>query len=287
MMPLDDGWTLLETPAGQLHHPDTLPDVGWQSASVPGTVAQSLATPLESAVDLEASDWWYRCTFSCPAALQLRFSGLATLAEVWLDGALVLSTQNMFRAYTVAIGIGDHMLAICFRSLSAALVVRRPRPRWRAGLVEQQRLRFFRTTLLGRIPGWTPRLPPIGPWRAIVLEAPPLVDDLSVQTDAIGTAGRLRVSGSVAGAVVRARLRVGEETCDLDLVDGRLSADLTLPDVSLWWPHTHGTPHLYDCTLLLTTAEGEREQSCGRVGFRSVTVDRGEGRVSLRVNGRP
>ena len=48
---------------------------------------------------------------------------------------------------------------------------RRPRPRWRAPMVEHQQLRWFRTTLLGRTPGWSPPAAPVGPWRAGALSA--------------------------------------------------------------------------------------------------------------------
>ncbi len=289
-----DGWTLLPAAAGAIRHPDQLPADGWRAASVPGTVAESLALPLSWEADLEAEDWWYRCTFSRPdrsGPLRLRFDGLATLAEVWLNGERVLTTGNMFRVYTVAVSLQpENTLALCFRSLSAAMSRRMPRPRWRTGLVEQQRLRFFRTTLLGRIPGWTPSLPPIGPWREVALERVPLVDDLTLRAEAVGTGGRLRISGRVDPSVGRIALRLGATVHALDAPDpdsGHLEAELRLPDVALWWPHTHGTPHLHDCALLLTTPDGVLEQDCGRVGFRAVTLDRTGGRVSLRVNDQP
>jgi len=60
-----------------------------------------------------------------------------------------------------------------------------------------------------------------------------------------------------------------------------------VPEASLWWPHTHGDPALYEARLAVSIA-GRSEPvlvDLGRVGFRTVTVDRsGEG-FSLRVNG--
>ena len=37
-------------------------------------------------------------------------------------------------------------------------------------MVKQQQLRWVRTTLLGRTPGWSPPAAPVGPWRAVWLE---------------------------------------------------------------------------------------------------------------------
>ncbi len=65
---------------------------------------------------------------------------------------------------------GSNEVAIRFSSLNAFLEARRPRPRWRTALVDQQKLRWFRTTLLGRMPGWSPRVEAIGPWRGVVLQ---------------------------------------------------------------------------------------------------------------------
>jgi beta-mannosidase len=45
--------------------------------------------------------------------------------------------------------------------------------------------------------------------------------------------------------------------------------ELELPGAALWWPHTHGTPHLHDVDIVAGTIRFD----CGRVGFRSLAVD--------------
>src|SRR5947207_2865514 len=45
-----------------------------------------------------------------------------------------------------------------------------PRPRGRVPMLEHQQLRWVRTTLLGRTPGWSPSCPPVGPWKPIVYQ---------------------------------------------------------------------------------------------------------------------
>jgi beta-mannosidase len=58
-------------------------------------------------------------------------------------------------------------------------------------------------------------------------------------------------------------------------LDGR--DRLELPDVELWWPHTHGTPRLHDVVV-----DGE---VVGRVGFRTVENRSEDGSLDLWVNG--
>jgi len=181
---LTEGWTLAATEPRAFATPAELPpDLEWQSARVPGTVAESVGPrDLDRHENYDASDWWYHCTFSHAShgpRTRLRFDGLATLAQVWLNGQKVLETSNMFCAHEVDVTDltgSENDLHVVFRSLEAALDERRPRPRWKTSLVDNQQLRWFRTTLLGRIPGWTPRVPPVGPWRSVWVERASIVD---------------------------------------------------------------------------------------------------------------
>ena len=70
---------------------------------VPGTVAQSMAphAELDDHEPYDSSDWWYRCTFDAPEGSTkhgtfLHLEGLATLAQVWLNGVLVLESTTLF-----------------------------------------------------------------------------------------------------------------------------------------------------------------------------------------------
>ena len=65
----------------------------------------------------------------------------------------------------------DNELLLRFHALGPLLAARRPRPKWRTGLVAHQQLRWHRTALLGRMPAWCPPVAPVGPWRPILLES--------------------------------------------------------------------------------------------------------------------
>src|SRR5436190_3036239 len=103
-------WSCCARPPGAVAHPDHLVSHSdWLPASVPGTVASALCAAarwdFDRPTDLDGQDWWYRTTFRSPGApCRLCFDGLATLAEVWLNGTHLMTTDNMFRAYRVDIG---------------------------------------------------------------------------------------------------------------------------------------------------------------------------------------
>lgn len=304
--PLHDGWQLAASPAGAHASPEALASAPlvWHPAIVPGTVAQSLNLPLDAQPGLDDRDWWYLSTFDGPTPQpglrhRLRFEGLATLAEVWLNGVRVLDSCNMFRPHTCEVTpyLGErNELAICFRALTPSLAARRPRPRWKTALVSQQNLRWIRTTLLGRIPGWTPALPAVGPWKALGLETigPLHPTSLHLRPHAVGSCGYLRVRATftaATGSPPTAWLELGDRTFPLvvkaeagELV---LSGDLDIPDVLLWFPHTHGHPHRLAAAIRLGSGPTARRIDCGQLGFRSLVLDRSHGELRFEVNGRP
>src|SRR5205085_7574896 len=82
----------------------------------------------------------------------------------------LLETDNMFRGYERILARGGGELVIRCRALDTLLGAKRPRPRWKAPMIETQQLRWFRTTLLGRTPGWSPPAAAVGPWRGVRVE---------------------------------------------------------------------------------------------------------------------
>jgi beta-mannosidase len=280
-------------------------DLQWIDAPVPGTVAQALHNAghalYDHPQDLDACDWWYRCSFAstredCRRAL--RFSGLATLAEIWLNDVPLLRTDNMFREYSADVTdcLGDrNAIAICFRSIGAALKQRRPRPRWKTRLVNDQQLRWFRTTLLGRIPGWSPPIAPVGPWRSISLHAlrPGTISDLTVQPGLKDQTGVVDLSCRFhhGGTAITGTASVGDSSTTLTIErDGdayRLTGRVSVDRPVLWWPHTHGRPSLYPCTMRITVDGRDIEYDCGTVGFRRVEARADRDGFALVVNGLP
>jgi beta-mannosidase len=258
---------------------------------------------LDHPKDLDAEDWWYRCHFASDSASPVRmtFEGLATVADVWLNGRLVLQSESMFVARTVDVSgaIRAHNeLVMRFRALAPLLAARRPRPRWRTHLASHQSLRWYRTSLLGRMPAWCPQIAPVGPWRPVLIESSRVrIERADVHARVHGDDGlvvvrlylRHEAAGEITGTVSVSgfeqgleRVRQIEDLCEL-------GATIRLPRPRRWWPHTHGSPFTYDVRASITGSDVVEAVDLGRVGFRTLELDRGgdgDG-FGLVVNGVP
>ena len=292
---LSDGWRMLVAAAGQYTAPDEAMTGGDAiAAPVPGTAAAALeaAGSFDRAAPfpLHDKDFWYFCHLPQEESGEaiLRFEGLATVADVYLDGRLILHGESMFESHDVPVTLsGGDALAIRFHALTPFLEAAGPRARWRPQMMDSQGLRLLRTTLLGHMPGWCPSVHAVGPWRPVRLLRPAT---LSVIDPCIRAAlteageGHLAVSFRANRPVEGLRLSCGG--CDIALEgdgQGNWRGELSLPDVEPWWPATHGKPALYDIELVA----GDERQLLGRTGFRRVVAGRGaDGRdFSLCVNG--
>ncbi|HWJ75782.1 MAG TPA: glycoside hydrolase family 2 protein [Kaistia sp.] len=286
---LDTGWQLALTAAGAFHAPQD--EAEWLPAIVPGTAAQALAAlgrwSLDRPEPLADQDIWYRVTLPGNGPARLDFEGLATIAEIFLDGEKILSGDSMFQPISVAIDRRPGaVLAICFRSLSAELDRRKgKRARWRPTMIDDQRLRLVRTTLLGHMPGWCPPVDAIGPYRPVRLveTRTPSVDDVDVQVSLIGKTGRVAVSFTHDGPDEPITLSVGASEVSLRRDGTRVSGMIEIADAGLWWPAGYGEAMLYPVAIRI----GARHINLGRTGFRNVVIDRGtDGRgFAVVING--
>ncbi|MEP7324999.1 MAG: glycoside hydrolase family 2 protein [Gemmatimonadota bacterium] len=307
---LSEGWGVASCPPDAIDGPAALAaaSLEWLPALVPSTAASALRAAGRWSLEdpprkFDAEDWWYRTSFRADPAepgeqIWLCFDGLATISDVWLNGEPLLCSAGMFTAREHRVDQqlrAENHLAIRFRSLDSLLAARRPRPRWRAPMVEHQQLRWHRTTLLGRTPGWSPPAAAVGPWRPVRLERRRGVIIQDVRLLAHGS-GALDVSCRVAtlsGETVSGAEIIVERDgrtygTALNLSgSGEFSATLQVPDAELWWPHTHGDPALYSARLRLGRAREIIEVDLGAVGFRSVSLETAGDDFEIRVNSVP
>jgi beta-mannosidase len=294
---LSSGWQAAATEPDAHCRPNELDALDWMPARVPGTAAAALRDAGRWQAgqdhDFDAQDWWFRTSFETePVAsseeLLLRLGGIATVAEVYLNGELVLESDSMFAAHAVDVSRRvrpRNELAIRCRALAPLLAEsRRPRARWHTRLVAERNLRFFRTMLLGRAPGFAPGPAAVGPWRAVSLRRRRGIALRELEL-------RPRVEGEDGVLAIRVRLCVlsGERpsavTVELDGPSGshraRLSlsgpadaltatGELIVPAVERWWPHTHGQPALHDVRLRVEHGHEQIVIDAGRTGFREL-----------------
>ena len=107
-------WECSVAPPGSIADAGALASGGgvWIPAVVPGTAAAALRSQDawspgdDDVATLDGSDWWYRCRFDLrdgdgDGRWELELGGLATLADVWLNGEHLLHSENMWRSHRV------------------------------------------------------------------------------------------------------------------------------------------------------------------------------------------
>ncbi len=264
----------------------------WLPAQVPGTVAGALHRSgrydSQQPRPLHDADFWYRGTISGEGCYVLQCEGLATLTEIYLDGQLLASSFSMFLPLQVSLNLaGASILHLVFRSLHAHLDrIKPPRAHWRVAMVPRQTLRAVRTTLLGHMPSWCPDIHTVGPWQGMRLIPDGGLESVRLLASMDGEAGVLTAEIDSCADLSGLRLACGGATGELFPVDGkRYRASLAIDRVALWWPRGMGEQKLHDVTL----HHPQGPLILGRVGFRSIELDRGKDGLgfALVVNGCP
>ncbi|MHC4591158.1 MAG: beta-mannosidase [Planctomycetota bacterium] len=326
-IPLTEGWHVrqLEPEAydvDALIEEATAPGPEWFPASMPAQVREVLlahgriSDPRVGKNAAESTwvadkEWAYACTFAGPdqagGPVFMRFEGSDTLASAYLNGAHIGDFANMFRPYVV--DVREHLarsgaantLLVVFRSPTRyAQDVQQPD----AHVGRIARCRYVRRPTVDSVPylGARPHAIKVGIHRDVLLDIPDRswIEDVCVRTELADDHSR---------AVVRARVDAEGAPAGLDwrltgpagdvVAQGRQGASpdgfdlaVEMADPQLWWPRTHGVPHLYGLDLALQV-DGETVDSRRiNVGIRDVRPvlvdpDTGEPRLKFEVNGRP
>jgi beta-mannosidase len=237
--------------------------------------------PAEGGPPSDALERTFHLTFrSAPAApgeqVVLACDGIATVFTVLLNGVEVAAGRSMFVGHEADVGDllldGDNELVIHCRALHDVLAQapRTPRQRWRTKVVENGgALRFVRTAILGRAPGFAPGPPIVGPFRPVwlVRRRGPSLTAVTLRPRIDGVDGVLECHGRVTGASA-VRVEVAGAAAEAEVApDGTFAAHVWIPAVERWWPHTHGEPVLHDVRVILDRAVAV---AAGRVGFRTL-----------------
>ncbi|MCW2967148.1 MAG: glycoside hydrolase family 2 protein [Solirubrobacteraceae bacterium] len=288
MAPSLGAWETARAEPGEHPHPGEIDGLSWTSTAVPCTTAQCAP----GVADPDAYDWWFRTSVRGAAeGALLKLGGLATVADVYLDGGPLLHSSSMFLAHEIELppGAQERELAICCRALAPLLAEpRKPRARWRTRLVADNNLRWWRTSLIGRAPGFSPGPPIVGPWRPVTVAAlsGPRLQNPAVRTRMDGEDGVVELSGTLSGAQ-EVEVGIGDQKTTVAAPGGAFATAVRVPEPARWWPHTHGEPVLYE----LTVAAGETELLRRGIGFRELAAgasarhDVLEDGLDLHVNG--
>ena len=320
VLALDHGWQFRQiTPTPQD------PENGWLPATVPGDVHLDLLAnkkipdPFfrdnESKLQwIENASWEYRLKFDVTPAMLARtnvdlvFDGLDASAEVELNGAQVLSADNMFRTWRVSarghLHTGSNLLRVVFPSpIKAAQEAAAPDP-W------QSRTRTAEKTYIRKAAyeygwDWGPRFVTSGIWRPVRIEAWDKVRiadfairqrdvsievahlDAEIELDAT-TIGSTQVTvqysdnGKAVKLTSNPALHLGRNVIDIPI-------EIRQP--KLWYPAGYGDQPLYEFTAQVNTVGQPTDRRTTKTGLRSIVLRRQPDKwgrsFQLEVNGIP
>ena len=289
-------------------------DTLWSDAKVPGTVHQDLLNhnripnPFygmnEDAVQwVENEDWMYRTSFvvdehqlSRDAAV-LEMDGLDTYADVFLNGALILRSDNMFVGHKIVVKPvlrkGVNQLLVRFRS-----PVKEVLPQLQTNGFDYPASNDhspWRTSVYTRKApysygwDWGIRLATCGIWRPmrLVFSDVARIEDYYVCQEAVTQAkadvdNRLEIN-NVTSNTVSALLKVDYRYSDSDTKEikkqielrpgaNTVSLPVSIENPHLWMPNGWGEPSLYKFTASLSVDGVEIAKQERNVGLRTVRV---------------
>lgn len=305
--PLHSDWTFRQW-GGEPGYPrPQLKEREWLPATVPGCVHRDLiangviAHPFARRYEIGAlwvdeSDWVYQCRFDLPGGevlgrKVLKFHGLDTVCEIWLNGNKVGESDSFFLPLeidvTETIQEADNLLEV--RLFSPIRVGMERREAFFDALNLPQTYGMFDERAFVRKPGymsgwdWGPRLLGAGIWRSVeLLEFSNRLVSLDVWTLPEGD-GRFRV---------RAKAEKEGEGDVRYLIEGPGQIETVgdgewLVRGELWWPRGMGKQPLYTVRAGLEGGESLEK----KVGLRTIRLIRQADEIGesfeFEVNGKP
>jgi beta-mannosidase len=288
-------------------------------AQVPGCIHQDLLRhrlipdPFYGRNELDLQwigekEWRYRTSFTAGPALRrhenidLLLDGLDTVAEVRLNGRVVLRSDNMFHRHRLPVKArlvaGPNQLEV--RLQSPLRYIRKTRtefvcprefndPEGNSARIRKEQCNFGWD--------WGPRLVTSGVWQPVRLEGWSGNRIESIRIEQRHRPGKVEL----AFQPELARSRLGEIRGTVSLQGVTVAAienlKATIPNPRLWWPNGHGRQPLYTVNVELVHRGKILDTWTRRIGLRDIQLDLGpdafsrdqtssSNRFGFRVNGK-
>lgn len=231
--------------------------------------------------------WTYRTTFDAPPSYKqpnvfsvLQFGGIDTFAFIYLNGELVLTTDNMFLEHRLNV---TGRLKACDNTLE--VVFESARKRGLSLVEEHEEHRFIvHQTEISRGPvrkaqyhwgwDWGPILLTCGIWKPILIETyTGRVFNVWVHYELAADlkSAEVRLRADTEGKVAAISFTITNEKAESivasttvvirnDVKSRNVEALVKVKDIDLWWPRTYGTQTLY-CVQAVAHSQTEPELS--------------------------
>lgn len=238
----------------------------------------------------------------------LVFEGLDTIADIYIDGALIASTDNMLIGHRIPLAFAPGTCHELLVHIKPACIVARQHEYTAQNHSADYNMESLHIRKAPHMYGWDimPRIVSAGIWRPVFLEYLPKerIESFYLQTlghcGEGGTAALLasfqtRISGGDCGDyALQITGRCGECTFShrkrLNFCAGNIRFEAS--GIRLWWPRGRGEPNLYDVTVSLIKNGEVLDTFQTKFGIRTVRLDRtsvtdemGSGQFCFVVNG--
>jgi beta-mannosidase len=300
---LDRGWQFRQIIAGSQSAEN-----GWLPATVPGDVHLDLLANKripdpyfrdnEAKLQwIEKASWEYRLNITVTPSILARsnvdlvFDGLDAAAEVYLNGAPVLSADNMFRVWRVAVKshlhTGNNLLRVVFPSPIRAAEDAASSDAFRLRSKTADKT-YVRKAAYEYGWDWGPRFVTSGIWRPVRLEAWNKIRiadfalrqrDVSREVAHLDAEVEVEAASAGAAKVSVQYLDNGKPVTVAEAVNvhsGRNVFDLPIAirQPRLWYPAGYGDQPLYGFTARVGTGVQSVAERTAKVGLRSIVLHR-------------
>lgn len=291
-----------------LHDNWTMKQIGTTEnikATVPGSVygdylaAGKMEDPFwkdneDSALKLMEYDYEYSTQFDCEESLLasdqavLRFEGLDTIADVFLNGELLGHAENMHRTYEYSVKellkTEKNELKVVFYSPTKYIADAYAKAPTRG--TEDAMDGFVHIRKAHCMFGWDwgAHLPDAGIWRPVTLLFIDTARFDSVEVLQFHEDGKVRLEVKPELLIAPSLAKIPDGlTTEVTVIDpdgtskkyGSCCEEILIENPKLWWPNGYGKQDLYTVSVALKKADGSVIDTWERkIGLRTITMDR-------------
>lgn len=216
----------------------------------------------------------------------LKFEGIDTLAEIYVNDILVGAADNMHRIWEFdvksAVRLGKNNIVVKIKSPNKYIAQKHAeRPLWGVDTTMEGYTHIRKAHCMFGW-DWGPKLPDMGIWRDVKLIAFSDGRILDVHFTQEHSKGKVELSCDVNAEysenhniILEVISPDGEVKAKRksELINGKCVIKCDIDDPKLWWANGYGSQPLYKCIVYLENTDGVTvDQAVHRIGLRTLTI---------------
>ncbi len=298
----------------------TTESIDWQAAEVPGTLQADLLRLGEipdpflknnedSIQWISSKDWQYKKQFTVSEEILkrtkhfLKFEGLDTYTEVFLNDSLILTTNNAFRSWEIDLSDAlktENELRVLFKSPDSIEMKEAIRLDYK--LPEGNRV-FTRKPQYQYGWDWAPTIKTMGIWRDVSLLSydvarlkdvflhTKFISDTLAEVEAKFEIETVKEEEITLRITNKNTFETFSSTFKTKAGESEYQIPFAVKNPKLWWTHNLGAPFLYDIQVELIHNRSVLETYSKKLGIRSIELITEKDSIGetfyFKLNGKP